>query len=71
MKHNSRYYLIDIVSGRYVTNDTRTGPALTPNRHMAYCYGTEASAYSQKLLYERTLNVGLRVVAFQKMVYDT
>jgi hypothetical protein len=44
-----------------VTNDTRTGPSLTTSRALSYVWTNSTEADSQRLTYQATLGVALKV----------
>ena len=54
-------FLLKATDVLMVTNDTRTGPALTTNRALCYVWPTPAEAESQRHAYEAALGVALTV----------
>lgn len=47
--------------GLMVTNDTRTGPALTRSRALSYVWSTREDAGAQQAQYEMALGVALDI----------
>ncbi len=56
------YFVLQSEDSRFVTNDRRSGPFLTPAPANAYCWKDEASAEACRSGYQAALGVSLRVV---------
>lgn len=56
------YFVLQSGDGRFVTNDRRSGPFLTPVPANAYCWKDEASAEACRPGYQTALGVSLCVV---------
>lgn len=54
-------FILTAKNGLMVTNDTRTGPALTSSRALSYVWSTRAEAEAQHPLYEAALGVALSI----------
>ena len=54
-------YVLAADDGRMVTNDTRTGPSLTTSQALSYVWTNPTEADSQRLAYQATLGVALKV----------
>lgn len=64
-------YVLRARDGRFVTNDTRTGVALTWNIALAYVWDCEERAASQQEAYQAILGHPLQVEASQISVTQT
>jgi len=61
---SAHFYLTQTLPGQpiwYATFDTRTGPALTHNKQLAYCFASAEQAEAQRYLYEHALDARLTV----------
>lgn len=56
-------YVLRAADGRFVTNDTRTGPALTSNPALPYVWISSEAAEAQRPAYESALGAPLTVAA--------
>lgn len=55
------WYILRASDGRFVTNDLRTGVALTPNLALAYVWDREDRAESQRVAFQAILGHSLLV----------
>ena len=61
-------YVLQAADARMVTNDTRTGAALTSNRALSYVWIDPTEAERQRRAYEAVLGVALTVQPQQPKV---
>lgn len=54
-------FVLRAADGRMVTNDTRMGLSLTSSRALSYVWTNPTEADSQRLAYQATLGVALKV----------